>query len=36
MNKSDYKPAGVGDFTAAPKLLQAKLRFKDPYGSNVE
>lgn len=27
---------GQSDFAAMPRVVQAKNRFKDPYGTNVE
>jgi len=32
----DYGSGGQGEFSAMPRVVQGKNRFRDPYGTNVE
>jgi len=32
----DYGASAAGNFSAMPRVVQGKAKFKDPYGTNVE
>lgn len=32
----DYANGGQGNFSAMPRVVHGKEKFKDPYGTNVE
>ena len=36
MFNQEYSGGPTSDFAAAPRLIQGKPKFKDPYGKNIE